>query len=136
MRRPTWVSNSVKALQATEYAKEHGAFDAVSPAFYRAYWEEGKDIGELEVIREVIEGAGLAWGPLEAALAENAYLDSVLGQFHQATDIHFDGIPAFIIGNLRFTGAQPMEVFRAVAERAKEALAEDPEAFGQIRGLL
>lgn len=136
MRRPERTPNTLKPLQAAAYAQEHAKGDAVRDALYVAYWDEGRDIGTAQVIREVIEAAGLEWGPLEAALAADAYLPVVLGEYQEAADLGFEGIPAFAFGNLAFTGAQPMQVFRAVAQRAREALAADPEAFSRWRKAL
>jgi len=51
-------------------------------------------------------------------------------------DNGFQGIPAFIIGDVKFTGAQPMKVFRQVADRAVSLLEKDPKAFEGIKRVL
>ena len=88
------------------------------------------------MIRELIEGLGLEWAPLGEALAEDRYLDTVLAEYQEGHDLGFDGIPAFVIGDVKFTGAQPMEVFRRVADRAKQMLDADPEVFTRKRRVL
>ena len=135
MRRPDHQSNSLKSLQASKYAQEHGAFEQVRDAFYRAYWEDNEDIGDVDVVRRIIEEAGLEWAPLQQALESSTYLNDVLSEHQQAQELGLHGVPAFVFGNISFTGAQPMEVFRSVASQAAEALEADPEVYAQQRQL-
>ena len=131
MRRPDRQSSSLKALQTTKYAAEHGAFEPVRDAFYRAYWEENEDIGHVDVVRQVVKDAGLEWEPVQQALEQSTYMDSVLADHQLAMDLGLHGVPAFVFGNMSFTGAQPMEVFRSVANKAAEALQADPLVYNR-----
>lgn len=117
MRRPSLVPNTLLALQATEYAQEQGLFDPFHRSLYRAYWEDGKDLGNLDVIGEVAQGVGLDWPELKARLESGHYHQTVVSQYEEALALGIHGIPAFLIGNFLFTGARPYEVFRAVAQR-------------------
>jgi predicted DsbA family dithiol-disulfide isomerase len=136
MKRPNWRPNSLKVLQTIEHAKRAGLGNEARDAFYVAYWEDGRNVGDLEVIRDLVEGLGLEWAPLAEALAEDRYLETVLAEYQEGHDLGFDGIPAFVIGDVKFTGAQPMEVFRRVAERAKQMLEADPDVFTRKRRVL
>ena len=49
---------------------------------------------------------------MEQALTDARYLSAVLSEYREAQELGFQGIPAFVIGDVRFTGAQPMELFR------------------------
>ena len=129
MKRPSRTPNSLKALQSIVHARELGRSAELRDALYVAYWEDGKDIGQLSVIREIAEAQGIEWLGLEEALRGSRHMDTVLREFQEGRDLGFNGIPAFIIGDVKFTGAQPMEVFRTVAERARGRLADDPESF-------
>lgn len=132
--RPDRIAYSLKALEASEYAKERGAFWPFHRAVYRAYWEELRDIGQDEVLADVARAAGLEWEPLAEALSKGTYRSQVLQQFLEAMTLGFQGIPAFLMGSVRFTGAQSLDVFRAVATRVGEALANYPESFLQSEG--
>jgi predicted DsbA family dithiol-disulfide isomerase len=136
MKRPERRPNSLKAMQATVHARAEGKGTQLRDALYVAYWEEGKDIGQLDALEEIVEAQGLEWAPIAEALAKNRHLDTVLEEYQEGHDNGFDGIPAFIIGDVKFTGAHPMEVFRKVAERAKGLLEDDPEAFNRVRKIL
>ena len=136
MKRPDRRPNSLKALQSIEFAKGHSKGDAMRDALYKAYWEEKRDVGELSVLREITESLGLEWPELEIVLETNLYLDTIMEDFQDGLDNGFDGIPAFIIGDIKFTGAQPMELFRKVADRAMSLLEQDPKAFEGRRRVL
>ena len=105
-------------------------------AFYVAYWEEGRDIGQMDVMKEIVESVGVDWAPVETALGTNLYLDTVMEEFQEGIDNGFNGIPAFIIGDVKFTGAQPMELFRKLADRAQQMVERDPEVFSKTKRVL
>jgi len=136
MQRPDRRPNSLKALQAVEHAKGLGKNDELRDALYSAYWEQKRDVGEMDVLQEIAESVGIQWAPLELALKTNLYLDTIMEEFQDGMDNGFEGIPAFIIGDVKFTGAQPMELFRQLADRAQAMLEKDPKAFDGIRRVL
>jgi predicted DsbA family dithiol-disulfide isomerase len=136
MKRPDRRPNSLKALQSIEFAKGHGKGEAMRDALYTAYWEEKRDVGEMSVLQDITESVGLAWPELELVLATNLYLDTVMEDFQDGLDNGFEGIPAFIIGDVKFTGAQPMEIFRKVADRAVSLLEQNPKAFDGLKRVL
>ena len=53
MRPPLVTPNTMFALEATEYAQQHGKFLEFHHAAYKAYWEDGQDLGDLAVIEQV-----------------------------------------------------------------------------------
>ena len=114
MRRPSIIPYTRYALEATEYAGEQGKFYPFHLGLYRAYWEDGKDLGNLEVIREVAGDCDLDWQELRHALESGRYQEPVMTQYREAMELGIRGIPAFLIGEYLFTGARPYEVFRAV----------------------
>ena len=125
MRRPPLTSYTMFALEATEYAKEYGQEDPFHRGLYRAFWEDGLDLGDLDVIKGVTDHCGLDWPELKQRLESRHYEESVTNQFQEAVSMGVRGIPAFLIGNIMFTGARPYEVFQAVMGKVLEAPAAD-----------
>lgn len=105
-------------LEATEYAQEQGQFDNFHHAAYKALWKNGKDLGSMDVIQELAQGCGLNWPELSQRLESGHYRATVQEQFQHAMDLGVHGIPAFMIGNSLFTGAQPYQVFQQVMRKA------------------
>ena len=117
MRRPPLVSYTVAALEATEYAKEQGQFFPFHDALYKAYWADGRDLGDLDVIEDVAGQCGLDTATLRQRLGSRHYEETIMRDFKEATNLGVHGIPAFLIGNYLFTGARPYQDFQAVVER-------------------
>jgi predicted DsbA family dithiol-disulfide isomerase len=115
---PEVVSNSRAALRLTEGARAQGRHAETHERLMRAYWEEARDIGDLDVLREIAAELGL--DEAEAAIGASAYGDVVAHWTRQAHGAGINAIPAFLLDRrLLVLGAQPDEVF----DRALEQLA-------------
>ena len=116
LKRSPIVPCSRPALEAAEFAKEQGKFDQFHLGIFKAYWEEGRNIGLRSVLRGVAEGCGLDGDQLECCLDEGRYTETIDSQNEEARALGINGIPAFIIGDYFVEGAQPYEVFRKAVE--------------------
>ena len=134
MQRPSFIPYTLKALEATEFAKEQGQFLPFHLGLYHAYWAEGQNLGDDQVLEGVVQRAGLAWDEVKAALETGRYREQVLQQFSQAMALGFRAIPTFLVGNIRLVGAQPYSIFKTAAERALAALSQDSKAFDWQKG--
>lgn len=112
------VPNTRDALRLTELARDRGLHDAFHDRQMEAYWEQGENIGDHDVLRAHAEEVGLDRDEVDRVLAGDEYLDRVQASTQQALSIGVSGIPAFLLNaRLLVLGAQPREVFeRALAE--------------------
>ena len=117
MRPPSVTPNTMYALEATEYAQQQGMFMEFHHAAYKAFWEDGKDLGDLAVIEAVAQGVGLNSAELIEHLENKRYEETVLGQYQEALGYGIKGIPTFLVGNLMFTGAHPYDIFKSAMDR-------------------
>ena len=118
MKRPALVPNTHKAHQATEFAKEHGLLWEVHRALFHAYFEEERNIGDINVLCDVAAGIGLDAAELRVALAEGRYAVEVEEQLAWARDVGVTGVPTVIFaGKFAVVGAQDYAVFQDVASR-------------------
>ena len=117
MRRAARTPYTLPSLEATEYAREKGLDEAFFNNTMKTFWAEGVDLGELDVLERLAEESGLDWGELRPLLESGHYRARVLEQHQEAVGMGIQGIPAFLIGNLLFTGAQPYPVFQKVMQR-------------------
>jgi predicted DsbA family dithiol-disulfide isomerase len=120
LKQKSFVSNSRLALEAGEFARGVGpeAFDRFHRALLGAYFEDARDIGDLDVLLDVARGAGLDAESLRRALAEHRYAADVDDWTAWAQQNGIGGTPAFVFNN-RFlmVGAQDYAVFADVARR-------------------
>jgi predicted DsbA family dithiol-disulfide isomerase len=109
---PGLVPNSRKALEVTELARDRGLHEPVHTRLMHAYWEEGQNIGDEEVLVRLVSDAGLDPEEAVAALADRRYADRVDASTYAAQRQGVNGIPAFVLGErLLILGAQPHEAF-------------------------
>lgn len=117
MKRAPIVPYTRPAMEANEYAKSQGKFAAFHVALFKAYWEEGKNLGDPAVLQGVAQQVGLDPEGLNHALQDRRYANEVEEQVEYARHIGITGIPAFTIGRYLFMGAQPYDFFKMVVER-------------------
>lgn len=115
---PSIVPNTMQALRLTELARERGLHPAMHDRVMDAYWAEGRQIGDADVLREIAREVGLNPGEVDDVLAGDAFRDRVQGLTAEAHSIGVNGVPAFLLDRrLLVLGAQPRDVFeRAFAQ--------------------
>lgn len=112
MKRPAFIACSRPALEAAEYAKEQLKFDQFHLATFKAYWEEGKNIGLISILRDIAEKCGLNGDELEHCLDEGRYTEKIDEQNEEARSFGINGVPAYIVGGYLVEGVQPYEIFQ------------------------
>ncbi len=110
--REDFPTTSLPAQQAAKAAARLGpdAFEAAHLALFRAFFEEGVNIGNREEVVEVIRQAGL---PIERFLAEfeaPGLREAVLAEYFDAVHtLGVSAIPTVVIGSeAPIVGAVPL----------------------------
>lgn len=114
------------ALEAAEFATAQGKFDDLHRALFRAFFEEGRDIGDLEILLEIGAAAGLAKGELRHALQSEQFRPPVLEDEALAATLQLHGVPALLVrpegtpveSAQVLSGAQPLFMVRAAIQRS------------------
>jgi predicted DsbA family dithiol-disulfide isomerase len=107
------LSNSKAALIAAEFSREQGRFQQVHESIFSSYFSHGLDIGDLDVLADILRNAGLDGDAFKSAVAKGTYLPRLAQAQQEATLAGVTGVPVFIIdGTRRLIGAQPLDVFR------------------------
>ena len=113
------MPNSRAALRLTELARAQGKHALTHDRLMHAYWEDGQNIGDPEVLRAL--ATELELEDADAAISGDLHGDDVARATAEAHSIGINAIPAFLLdGRLIVLGAQPDEVF----ERAFDQLAQ------------
>jgi len=122
---PDLVPNSRAALRLGELARSIGVFEPFHQSLMDAYWDQGRDIGDRDVLRELAEKAGVPPDEADDVLATDRYLDAVENSTREAVTIGVTGVPAFLLERrLLVLGAQPEDVFEQAFARLAETPAE------------
>ena len=114
------IINSRRALGAAELARERGRFDAMHRALFKAHWEGGGRLEEVEDLVRVGSEAGLDAAELRDAIETDRYAAVIDENRRIASSVGIDAIPAHIFGRRYLVlGAQPYEVLKQVADRLR-----------------
>ncbi|GJE04680.1 DsbA family oxidoreductase [Methylobacterium isbiliense] len=102
--------NTRRAHTLIAFATQHGHAGAVVDALFRAYFEEGRDVGDPDVLLEIGMAAGLDRGPVVAALSSQQLVQHVEDVEHHAAQMQITGVPFFILDRKwTVSGAQSTE---------------------------
>lgn len=109
------MPNTLNAHRLIHWAGLEGRQTAIVSALMRAYWREGRDIGDAATLVEIAAAAGM-----DRALTQRLLATDEDAQALKARDIHarqrgVTGVPCFIIANQYVvSGAQPPQVWSDV----------------------
>ncbi len=104
--------NSRPALQAAEFARDTGHFRPMHHELFKAYWDESRDVSNLEVLRDVGKMVGLDVEAMTEAVTAERYGPLLDARRQEAEDLMITGIPAHVVADRYLVmGAQPYDVF-------------------------
>ncbi len=99
--------NTVAAHRLIRAAEGDGQ-DAVVDRLFRAYFQEGRDVGDPATLATLAAEAGMDAGQVSAMLAGDEHRDLVLAEDLAARRAGISGVPSFLMDrHLLFSGAMP-----------------------------
>jgi len=97
----------------------------VAMALFRAYFEEGRDIGDREVLSDIADSAGMDAAVVLKLLDSDADAENVRRKDRQFREMGISGVPTFIVaGQHAVPGCQPPEVWLRVIDEINQQLAD------------
>jgi predicted DsbA family dithiol-disulfide isomerase len=122
--RITVSPNTLDAHRLIRWAAEDGCQEALVEALFRAYFLDGRDIGDRAVLADIAESAGMDRERAAARLATSDDLQAVQSEIASAQSIGVTGVPTFILGGrYGVVGAQSPDVLAKAFADAAKALA-------------
>jgi predicted DsbA family dithiol-disulfide isomerase len=105
-------------------AGNQGRQGGLKEALMKAYFIEGRDVGDRAVLAEVAAAAGVS-GDVPAFLTSEAGQQEVQEDLATAARLQISGVPFFIFeGRYALAGAQPPEVFAQALAAVRSAPAQ------------
>lgn len=113
--------NTTNAHRLSRFAAEAGVQRAVMEAIFRAYFQEGRDIGDTAVLADIAAAAGMDRGAVAERLAGDEGRDAVTAEAMAASRAGISGVPTFVLNrHVLFSGAQaPETIAEALATAAR-----------------
>jgi predicted DsbA family dithiol-disulfide isomerase len=105
------------AFQGLEFAKDQGKGDEYNDAVFRAFFQQSRDIGRIDVLADIANEVGLDPEQFRAALEQGTDRDRVQQLLQTAYErMRVTAVPTMIIGRQRLEGLYPAEAIRQVIE--------------------
>ena len=113
------LTNTLLAHQLSHFAAKHNLQDEAEEALFKAYFIEGRNIGDIQTLVDIAVGLGLPEKQTRAVLETKSYVHEVKKDIEAANELGIRGVPFFVIGEkYAVSGAQPATLFKEALETA------------------
>jgi len=102
--------NSRLAQELGKWAESKGQGDEFHDAIFRAYFVDGRNIGQVEELVGLAESVGLPGEEAKTVLQSRSFRKEVDSDWQRAHEMGLSAVPTFMIDKQAVVGAQPYEV--------------------------
>lgn len=119
--------NTLNAHRLIHWAGQEGVQTAVVSRLFVAYFKEGLDIGDSEILADIAKSTGMDRDVTLRLLLGNGDADDIRGRDAHSRKMGVTGVPTFIVANQHvLTGAQPADVWSKVISEINDQLKDTP----------
>lgn len=113
--------STIDAHRLIHWAELEGVQTAIVSALFRAYFEEGRDIGDAEVLGDIADANGLDASVVLRLLATDEDRREIVERDAAARGMGVTGVPTFIVAKQHAVpGAQPPELWTKVISELRD----------------
>ena len=118
----TRTPNTLDAQRLIHWAGIEGRQTAVVHALFAAYFEDGRDISDHDVLADIADGVEMDASMVRKLMRSDADQEDVRARDAQAREMGVTGVPTFIVaGQHAVPGAQPPALWAKVIEELAAA---------------
>ncbi len=122
MKLPPVQPRSRLAHEAAHWARTLGKFEAMNAAIFRAFFERGENIGEIDVLVSLASALDLESDNLRRALDSREFERSVIADEQAAEMLGLSSVPAFVANRkYALSGVQSLENLKMLVEQVKKS---------------
>jgi predicted DsbA family dithiol-disulfide isomerase len=120
MKLPPVQPRTRLAHQAAHWARSQEHFDDYHEEIFRAFFERGEDIGDVDVLVSLALELGLNSDSLRQALKTREFEQSVSEDEHTAARLGVTGVPAFIANRRTgLSGVRPVDQLKQLVQQVR-----------------
>jgi len=105
----TMTYNSRLAQELGKWADTQPGGDAIHDALFRAYFVDGRNIGDPDVLADVAASVGLPRDQATEVIQTRSWQSAVDADWQLSRQYGVTGVPTFVAGQRGLVGAQPYE---------------------------
>jgi predicted DsbA family dithiol-disulfide isomerase len=110
--------NSRLAQELGKWADTQPGGEAIHDALFRAYFVDGRNIGDPEILVQIAESVGLPGDAAREVLSKRSFKAAVDADWQKSREYGVTGVPTYVAGGRGVVGAQPYEVLEQLVEGA------------------
>jgi predicted DsbA family dithiol-disulfide isomerase len=115
----TMTYNSRLAQELGAWADTQPGGEAIHDALFRAYFVDGRNIGDPEVLVEIAASVGLPADRAREVIEQRTHRAAVDADWNLSRQYGVTGVPTFVAGNRGVVGAQPYETLEELVKQAR-----------------
>ncbi|MDH4398039.1 2-hydroxychromene-2-carboxylate isomerase [Sphingorhabdus sp.] len=115
---PRFPINSLFLMRGAVAAQQLGCFALYVDTVMAAMWEDSKDMGEAEIVRQVLDSAGLDSTALLALADDPDVKAELMANTEAAAKRGAFGVPTFFVGEEMFWGKERLEQVEAALTKS------------------
>jgi len=116
----TMTYNSRLAQELGSWADPVPGGEAIHDALFRAYFVDGRNLGDPAALVEIAESVGLPGDEAKKVIETRSHRAQVDADWEKARRYGVTGVPTFVAGGRGVVGAQPYEVLEQLVREAKQ----------------
>ena len=116
--RRSHTYNSRLAQELGTWADTQPGGEAIHDALNKAYFVEGVNIGDPDLLVEIAESVGLSRDTARAVIEERRFQSAVDADWEKSRQYGVTGVPTFVAGGYGVVGAQPYEALEQLLNEA------------------
>jgi len=109
--------NSRLAQETAKWGDSKPESELLNTALYQAYFVDGQNIGDVQVLLGLVEQVGLAVDEAREVIEQRLMRPAVDADWQYARSIGVNSVPTFAVGLTGVVGAQPYEQLAHLLEQ-------------------
>src|SRR4051812_49623110 len=110
--------NSRLAQELGKWADTQPGGEAIHDTLFRAYFVDGKNIGDPEVLVQISKQLGLDEAKAREVIEKRTHKSAVDADWEKSREYGVTGVPTYVFGDRGVVGAQPYETLVELVKKA------------------
>ena len=119
--RRTHTYNSRLAQEVAKWSETQAGGDAFHAALYKAYFVDGLNLSDPDVLLDLAHGVGLDCGVVQVVIDERTFSNAVDADWMLSREYGVTGVPTFVADGRGVVGAQEYSVLERLVLAAGAA---------------